>query len=317
MRIVSYIFSIFFFFCITGAVVFYVGRELMLWWAVYSFKTSLRTLQIASQGTYDGQCQQRLGTTGLTATLQLRFLTSKQYVIEAACEQFVNAPILISTGELPAFVTKRPGSSGVILGAESSLVELVIFEKEAHAVQKILPLPASFVERAKVVGLENLKVVSRSPRTGEVFASGPVTSCQGYGYYCCNESSEKGMGEQITGLQDCRDTCFSACVNRPVILSFTTNPVLDMRARQVVISSGGGVEFSYISDGDEADGIQAVLDFGDGTQPGAMNGSDGSLSHVYNCFNRPCTYMAKLKLIDKWNIESFASPVSTVTVSVQ
>jgi hypothetical protein len=224
---------------------------------------------------------------------------------------------LIDTGELGMFMTKRPGSSGIVLGADSSLVELVAFEEEAQTIKKVLPIPPFLIERSRVVGIENMLIVSRALGPGERLQQGPVTSCQGYGYKCCSLASEKGIGEQITGLLDCKDSCFNSCVSRPVVLSFNTNPVLDMRSRQVMISSGGGVEFSYVSDGDAADAIQAILDFGDSTQPGAINGEDGTLSHVYTCLSSPCTYTAKLKLIDKWNIESAPSTVSTVTVIVQ
>lgn len=317
MRIVSYLFSIIFATFLVAVVAFFVGREALLWWSVYTFTASIKTLQLASQGTYDAQCQQRLGASAMGATLQLRFLSSKKYVIEAACDQFATAPILIQKGQLGPFVTKRPGSSGIILSADTHFVELLAFGQEAIAAQKYLPVPSSMIERSTLVGLENMRVVNKSPKPGERTQSGPITSCEGYGYFCCVESSEKGAGEQITGLQECKNSCFSQCVKRPVILSLTTNPVLDLRTRQVMISSGGGIEFSYVSDGDTADNIQAIMDFGDGTQPGAINGKDGSLTHLYTCANRPCTYNAKLKLIDKWNIESFASPVSTVTVVVQ
>lgn len=317
MRILSYLFSLFFIFLLGVVVVFYVGREALLWWTVYTFKNSIKSVQIAAQGTYDAQCNQRLGTGGLSATLQIRFLSSREYVLEAACDQFANAPILIETGELGMFMSKRPGSSGIIVGAESSFVELVAFEKEAQVIKKILPIPLFFIERSRVVGIENMRIVSRALAPGEHLQQGPVTSCEGYGYQCCSLASEKGVGEQITGLSDCKESCFSSCVNRPVVLSFNTNPVLDMRTRQVMISSGGGVEFSYVSDGDATDSIQAILDFGDSTQPGAINGEDGTLSHVYTCMSSPCTYTAKLKLIDKWNIESAPSTVSTVTVIVQ
>ncbi len=296
---------------------FYVGREALLWWTVYTFKNSIKSVQLASQGTYDAQCNQRLGIAGVSATLQIRFLSSKEYVIEAACDQFASAPILIDTGELGMFMSKRPGSSGIILDADSSLVELVAFEEEAQTIKKVLPIPPYLIERSRVVGVENMRIVSRALAPGERLNQGPVTSCQGYGYKCCSLASEKGIGEQITGLLDCKDSCFNSCVSRPVVLSFNTNPVLDMRSRQVMISSGGGVEFSYVSDGDATDAIQAILDFGDSTQPGAINGEDGTLSHVYTCLSSPCTYTAKLKLIDKWNIESAPSTVSTVTVIVQ
>ncbi len=317
MRVLSYLFSVFFVLTLLTVVVFYVSRETMLWWAVYSFKTSVQKLAHISQGSYDSQCQQRLGAAALTASIQLRFLSSKEYVIEAACDQFSNAPILIEKGTLGMFVTKRPGTSGVLLGAESSLVELVVFENEAQAVEKYLPIPSAFLAKSRVVGLENMAVVSRSVVAGQSLGDGPVTSCEGYGYSCCNDSIEQGIGEQITGLSECKNTCFTSCVNRPVLLSLTSDPPLDLRSREVSISSGGGVQFYYVSAATDEDALQAIIDYGDGTQPGVTNGKSGTLSHVYSCLNRPCTYKAKLRLVDKWNVESSASQVSTVTVIAQ
>ena len=146
--------------------------------------------------------------------------------------------------------------------------------------------------------------------------AGPTTSCNGYGYECCLDTSQIGVGSKITGLVDCEKNCYSSCANRPIILSFNSNPLLDPRKRSLSISSGETVEFTYVADAGKATTVAGVLDFGDGKKL-PVTGLVGQSSHTYSCTRSSCEYVAKLTLEDNWGISSADTSTSKIKVIVR
>lgn len=302
-----------------GVIGFFVARELFLYWGVSALKRSLVTLRRSYTKSASAQeCARRsadLLTVQTTVIYQLRFLNDKQYQLEAQCNQFSQTPIVIERGELPSMVTKVPGYSGLTWQSNTRTgVELAVFADLAEQLKPVLPFDTSLLARRTTVTVDNEMIVVTSRE--QDLSPGPATSCEGYGYQCCEATTQVGIGEQIIGLPECSENCFARCNSRPSILSFTSNPFFDVKTRTVTVANGGVVEFMYVSDAKTSTQLRGVLDFGDGVQ-NQLTANDGSASHVYACAQSECTYAALLKLIDQWGVESASTPLSRITVVVR
>lgn len=297
---------------------FFLARELFLWWGVNSFKASVQELQGQAQsGSYAAQCTERNQEGGVQiAQTHLRFTSDTEFVIEAVCDHFSGTPILISKNHLPPYISKVPGSSGIVWGAGRSAIELRVFESLLTEIAKFVKMDISFLEKSRVIGIEENVVIVLDGEEEEL-GTGPVTSCEGYGFQCCKAESHIGVGERITGLNECKDSCYRSCSSRPLVLAFNTSPLFDPRTRQVSITPNAAVDFSYVGDAPGASTLQASIDFGDGSLPTRLDGMSGKTTHVYTCGAGSCTYVAKLKLVDNWQVESYESPISTIQVLVQ
>ncbi len=317
MRILRIIFSAFLFFAVIIVGGFFLIRELLLYWGVSKIRGSLRELSLAqNRGTYGAQCSE-LGSNAIAGetlvTYQIRFISSSEYIVEAACEGFLYDPITISQGLLPEFVTKVPGTSGFTLSYEQSGIELEVFALEISKLSEATGFDFSFLAKNKPIVAENGVLIKDS--TQGLVGNGPVTVCAGYGYECCNEVSHFGVGDRITGLPDCEKSCFSSCATRPVLLSLNTNPLLDPRTRSVEIFSGTPVEYTYVADFGKATSMSGILDFGDGKKT-PISGLAGQTSHTYECASSRCEYIASVTLEDNWGVKSAALETSKVKIIV-
>lgn len=301
---------------VLSVALFLVSREALLISATHLLTSSLGELQRAGmKGTHIGQCQNRgFGVVdGSNAVLQLRFLTNSEYVLEAKCSETSNETILLSRKNLPPFVTKVQGGSGFALLGRSA-VEIEVFRSFEEMVKSFLFFEPNFLVRTKTIGAEDGEIIEDySPLD---FDNGPVTSCTGYGYFCCDAVAQKGAGEQIIGLSGCEERCYSSCVTRPVVLSFTTNPFFDFKERTLQLRNGETVEFTYVADVPSGSTVQALFDFGDGATQ-ELTGDNATASHTYTCKTGRCEYPVSLKLLDNWGIESIVSDISKVTIIVE
>lgn len=317
MRILRIIFSAFLFFAVVSFIGFFLMRELLLYWGTSKIRDSLRELSLASnRGTYSSQCMQLGGNivSGETlVTYQIRFISSSEYLVEAVCEGFGHDPITISQDTLPQFVTKVPGSSGFMMTFEQSGIELEVFAQEIAKIFEATEFDFSFLSRQKAIVSENGVLLKDSSQG--VVGNGPVTICSGYGYQCCNEVSHFGVGDRITGLPDCEQSCYSVCATRPVLLSLNTGPLLDPRTRSVEVLSGTPVEFTYVADFGDATAMNGVLDFGDGKKT-PITGLAGQTSHTYECMAGRCEYIATVTLEDNWGVKSAQLETSKVKIIV-
>lgn len=320
MRIVRYLLIFTALVLILGVGSFFVVREALLYWGTQSLVESLRSLkESATSGLFEIECARKTGGTGFEVTsdpvtVQLRFLSSEEYVLEAVCAGFPQSPILIKQQTLPPFITKVPGTSGFIWEElHQSGVELAVFSQLEKQLSDISKFDLGFISKSRGIMVDDRVIVTRASVQPDLSA-GPETSCEGYGYTCCNETAEMGAGSQITGLPSCPERCFAACVARPVVLSFNSNPFFDVKTRTVSIGSGETVEFRYVGSS-TSNGLQAVVDFGDGKQ-GMAEGTQGSIVHNYTCNQAACAYPARIILRDAWGVESIDTPVSKITINV-
>lgn len=297
-----------------AAVLFLVTREALLYWGVATLRQSLSQLQRSSnQSSYSIECKRRGLSVGGQEVLQLRFTSSNEYVLEALCSEGSRDPILIERQELPPFVQKVSGTSGFVWDSGKSGVELKVFAALEGQLNSLLFNHGEWITRSKSLVVDN-RIVYENQEIGEP-GSGPATSCVGYGYQCCQDVSHFGVGDRLIGVYDCEKTCYSACVSRPVILSFTSNPFFDIKTRTIAIKHNATVEFLYVADEGQASSVSALLTFGDGKSE-KVSGTANAVNHKYTCDKERCEYTAQLKLTDNWDITSAETPVSTITVIV-
>jgi len=246
-------------------------------------------------------------------------------VLEAICNQRELTPIEFFTEDLPPFVTVEPGKSGIRWGQELGINFYVL-------------------GRTGSVVVVDDKVVSSSKNADFLGDDGPPSECASYNYTCCDETKHVGRGIVQSEALDCPQDCFEVCEERPIILSFATNPTYNQIDRTLqlpagqnsvlfsfVVSSSLESSFSDLLDSDdpverfiasvesffsknkEEDLIEIELDFGDGKKESFV-GSRGQVEHQYQCSFGSCEYQAKLKVIKNQEIESYDSPQNLVIV---
>ncbi|NCQ66109.1 MAG: hypothetical protein COZ34_04595 [Candidatus Pacebacteria bacterium CG_4_10_14_3_um_filter_34_15] len=318
MRIIKLLFSAIIIFLLITVTGFFIARESLLFWGTSKIKNSLRTLTLSkSRDSFISQCKQ-LGSTFVNGedlvTYRLRFLSSNEYLLEAVCSQFSFDPILIEQVVLPNFVTKVPGTSGFILGSRPNGIELQVFSEEISKISDAIKIDLTGLSRKQALIADNGVIISDGE--DRFIGGGPVTSCNGYGYECCQDVSQTGIGDKITGLVDCEKSCYSACATRPVVLSFNSNPLFDPQARSLEITNEATVEFTYVADAGKATTVGGVLDFGDGKKL-PISGLAGQSSHTYSCARASCEYTVRLVLEDNWGVESAETNISKIKIIVR
>jgi len=299
----------------TGA--FFGAREVFLWWASRSVVSAVQELaRTQTKGTFAQQCQRSVGSDvfgTVEPTYQVRFLSNTEYALEVVCGEQAKEPILITRKTLPLFVSKVPGSSGILPDAALSGIRLTVFAEQFALIKTFIGyIPEFFVRERAVVLSEGLVLADTD---AVELGVGPATSCEGYGFMCCDSQTQMGAGESLSGAQNCPSTCFSSCITRPVLLSFTTAPFINPQTRSLQIASGGTVSFHYVADAGKSSDLSAVIYFGDGQRAQAQ-GSAGSFEHVYTCATRSCTYTAKIDLTDNWGGTSLPGKLDTVAITV-
>lgn len=300
MRIIKFIFRSLIFITIVGGVGFLLGREILMAMGISKIKSSLSTLRSSSvQRSYFGKCRAK-GSIFLEgddpAVIQLRFISTNEYVLEVLCSQFSIDPILLKQEQLPMFVNKIAGGSGVIWGDSRSGIILEVFNRQ------------------KSIGVEDRVITTFSVNSQLGF--GPATSCAGYGFSCCSYESEQGVGKQFNDPTDCPKTCFSSCVGRPVILAFNTQPVVDLQSRSVTVNSGESVTFSFVIDAGTADSINVKLDFGDG-KTDSFYSDKQIITHDYQCAQEKCSYQVKLTATNDAGVSAVDLPITNMIVLVK
>jgi hypothetical protein len=303
MRILQFLFSSFIIIAIISSVGFLIGREVLLLVGSSKLNSSLSQLVFFSKngGSYIKACREK-GTpidVNAIARLQLRFTSDQDYVAEVVCTQFEFDPIVINTNKLPFLVKKKPGSAGVIFGGDRSAVSIEV------------------LGRSKTIGIENREIISIA--SNSQLGVTPQSTCQGFGYICCQTETITGVGEAYTQVSDCPKSCYAQCAPRPVVLSFSSDPFPDTKSRIVAIGPGESVSFSFISSYVERLPARTELDFGDG-QTQDFNGLMGDASHTYQCKSSVCTYIAKVKTsvtTKNGTIESAETPVTKLNIIVR
>lgn len=309
MRILQYSFFSLLFICLSVFVLFAVAQEILMFWGVTSVQSAATTMKKANTADVCQTYLNQYSTEGIVVGYQLRFNSDTEFVTEAFCKPFNSNIKELKTHTLPPFISKIPGSSGLMYGTESSSVGLQAFENVYSFLEEEVGISVRFLQKKRFITAKNEVLISESKVTN--VGQTPATSCEGFGYVCCNSVTELGDGAQITNTTNCERSCFNRCLRRPSILSFMSDPFPDLETRTVAVTAGVPVEFQYLSD------VQgtAALDFGDGESATSV-GTSGSAQHVYTCRQRTCEYTATLTITDGNNRTSAVSPLSTLHIIV-
>lgn len=302
MRILKFMSAALFIALIIGGIGFLIARESMLIYAVAQIRTSISILKQIEKNpkAYALQCRQ-MGVsveTDVIDKLQLRFVSPTEYVVEVVCAQFSLDPIVIERRSLPKFVLKLPGSSGIIWGNSPSALGISVFG------------------RKRAVVVENKEIFYSDVGENFIYGMSPVSSCQAYGFSCCQKETQIGQGSLFNGVSDCPATCYSQCVSRPMVLSFASDPFMDFETRVATVQKGEIVTFSYVAQANSDDEIGTIeLSTGDGQKYTATE-MVGSFTHSYQCLSVSCTYQATIRLVNSMGIESALLPINIITIKV-
>jgi len=298
MRILKFLLFSVVTFGILAVIGFFAGREALLFWGISTVKSSLTEVQSISlnYGQYVQTCRQKgsppdqIAVTGL----QLRFVNDHEYVLELICNSLQFDPIVVEHKSLPVLVKKDPGSGGVIWGNDLSTVSLSVFG------------------RTQSVGVQNKEIVSSFTPLSS--GTTPQTTCEGRGYVCCTGDSQFGTGELQSSVNDCPKSCYASCLPRPILLSMTTDPILD-KNRTVAIGSNESIQFGYVISYLGKTVPTTTIDFGDG-QTKSFTTLNGTAEHTYTCSTGVCNYQVHLTVNTPDQITSVVNDLSQLTVQV-
>jgi len=301
MRIIKFFITSFLFVGIVAVVVALIARESVLWIAASRVSASIDDLraQASSPRSFLNACIAKgsLDNSSIIDHLQLRFTSPTEYRIEAICSSFPQDPIVVSKSELPMPVHKVAGSGGILWGDERSGVELELFGRHRTVVLE-----------QKIASIVNGKV--------DLGTVTPQTTCEGFGYQCCQPESAIGKGTGYTQVTDCPKSCYAACLPRPIVLSFTSDPFPDTATRIVHATVGTTVIFSYVIESDVKGKTAITIEYGDGkSEP--QTALSGQATHVYSCPTAQCKYTASISAVDHNGTLSAVTPISSLSLSVK
>lgn len=317
MKLLTTFISIVVFVLFLSGVAFYFTREYFLYRGVENFKKSV--LVVKRNASASTACADKapdlLGVidSDTQPVTQLRFISSTEYVAEVLCPGYSFDPNTISQQSLDDYMTKLPGSSGLLLGTERTGVELAVFQQLQKEINTTLGTNFTFIQKNRSVVMEGGSFVTSLP--DEDLGVGPIASCQGFGYQCCQSDSQVGVGDPLLGAVGCEQSCYSSCIQRPVVLSMNTNPFFDVKTRTLNIRSGESVDFAYVLDTGASETVQVIMDYGDGMSENSTE-KTATLSHVYNCAADACEYQATLIATDAFGTQSAITPISQLQIRV-
>jgi len=284
------------------AVVFFGGREVLLVMARLQIDDEVEKIRSGAKvnNAYAVLCTQTFTIAEQAYALsavQIRFTNDREYHVEVVCVNRESDPIVLRSGSLPPFVRKNAGSSGAIFVYNqpiNTFVELSVYGRST----RLLYRDAGVAARTQY----------------------PVAVCAGWGHQCCDPITMVPGGNPTAGqVLDCPGGCFSACKQRPLILSFRSEPQVKPETRAVRVKNGQAmVTFSVIAaNPGNAKGVSRVeLDYGDGVRD-TFTKEQISLSHTYTCATFSCAYSAKVVAYDADGLSSPEVRTSSMTVIVE
>lgn len=285
-----------------GGTVFFGGREIWLLLAGEQIISDAHTLTRPTQWEkYLEGCSSSLITgSSPFAGFQLRFVDQEKYVLEVDC--VAQQPVVKESISLLQGVKKTKGSAG--------------FYYDFQSKEFLGEVQIEFLGRSRVVYVDG-ENVKQTWGTTQYIVSKPASACQAFGYTCCDAENQQGVGEEISaGVVDCSQNCFSSCLQRPLLLSFQSDPAGDYQERIVRLNGTSAlVIFSFAFDESAAAIDTVTLDYGDGTQQSYEQASSLSPKE-YSCLSGKCTFVATIQATDNRGVSSPTTRLSTITVEL-
>ncbi|MCA9372533.1 hypothetical protein KC921_00370 [Candidatus Woesebacteria bacterium] len=316
----------FFRYAVTFILLFLVGvaafvialQQFVLFQAQNQMLAEVSALQKSNNSAENYEYCRNLGTTQLDSTTplyttQLRFINDNEYVIEVICDQYEFSPKVSGQKKLPMFARKLPGSSGFVFGTDGVWqISLYAVPKEYESMFASIPLLHSLLYRTRTLTVEDGRLVTDATAQPD-FAS-PATVCAGYGYQCCDQIQKVGLGTQLPGT-DCSETCFQACQQRPIVLSFNADPGFDRYQRLLQASAGDRVVFNFVLDTLLPEASRVTLLFGDG-QTWMGDGTAETVEHQYSCNTSECRFNVEVQVVDAYGVQSATTSATKMDVLV-
>lgn len=284
------------------AMLFFGGREVLLLLAKNQIQNEVEKMRAGTKSSneYAVMCAKMFTITEQVYALeaiQLRFTSDHTYNVEIVCVQRESDPIALRSGSLPPFVSRLPGSSGLVFA----------YNRPAYTYVEV-----STYGRTSRLAYKDAGVTGKSQL--------PVAACEGWGYQCCDAITTVPVGGPASGqVTDCPGGCFSSCKQRPLILSFRSEPRLQAETRSVTVKKDQAVvNFSVIAaNPGVVGGVKRVeLDYGDGTRD-TFTKEQISMAHTYSCATVTCSYTAKVVAYDADGLNSPDIRTSSMTVVVE
>lgn len=330
MRILKAFFTSLLILIIVGGGSYLVFREAILFLTTNKVKQALvQVREFDRRQAYATECLSKgadRDQTGRVHFTQLRFTDESSYVVEVVCNRMAHDPIEIYSESFPPFAQRQLGKSGWRWADEAGINFIVL-------------------DRVGSVTIVDEEIVTS--RTAAVLdgSLGPSSACVSYGYQCCDVNMQMGVGELVSSALDCPQGCYPACEDRPLILSFNTQPYYNKITRTLKVDRQQPVIFSFVvspnqevvfADFEDSDDpvqqvisaievifsrqedeeeLEVTVDFGDGQSESFM-GMRGQVEHQYNCPGGGCAYDAMIKVVKDGEIESYIGPQNTIQVQV-
>lgn len=314
MRILQYSFYSFLFMALSVFVLFIIAQEILIFWGSSKVQSALYDLPTVELSDVCQEYLNQYSEDRISVAYQLRFLSDTEFISEATCQPFNSNATELERYTLPPFVSKIPGSSGVIWGDVRSGLGLTVFKNVYDFFQSHLKINLGLLQKEKYIFAE--KEVITTSSVADTYGELPIAACEGYGYQCCDSIAEEGVGSQLLNTTNCERTCFSSCVGRPEVLSFMSDPYPDLNTREVVILPNSQVIFQYLVDPKDPGTSSIVLNFGDGTEE-TLTDINGTAQHLYTCSTVSCIYDATLTITNTSGRKSVMTPISNLRILVQ
>lgn len=275
------------------------GMQLAAWRVRNDFAL-VRWLVVNPDSNHTNACSRRQSRSQLLPSsspvklsgYRLRFITTTEYMVEGVCSDNEKEGVLVKKGYLPPGINKIKGSG---------IYSVIPNYSEALPTFDGAVLISNGLRTYEIGYFEN-ELFSRATDTenwNRIGSQATKTSCEGWGYRCCSDLIEVGSGEAEKRVLDCERSCYPACLSRPQVVFFNTDPVMDSNNRILEIRGPEfPVSFGYeITDPDGIPNI-IIIDFGDG-QSQSLTEPKGIIDHSYSCsLSNGCIFTASLSVAD-------------------
>lgn len=308
------------FFVVIASIGLWGAREWFLWRGIESFKIAIHEARRLNAPS-GSSCADEFGVENLSEEgliQQIRFTDDRRFNLELLCPGFSDLPLVTQPKVLSSFISKAPGSSGIVVSSTSAqYITLRVFGPIVDKMPEELVPVLGWIAKSAVIGWDGGQIVEKTVDEVAVTSLGPVAECSGYGYTCCDAVAEIGEGLSIQNIKSCAGGCFEKCIRRPVVVSLRTDPSVDWETAQVEVNSGENVTFVWGLEDDAQSGPWKItLDLGDGSQE-TSDILEGFVEHAYTCSEPECLYSASITVLNAKGISSAETNVSKLQILVK
>jgi len=277
-----------------------VGERVVMLIASRQLESNIASIrQTATKGNSSGSC-----ATSFVNGYQLRFVDDTTYVTETLCGD--RSPGIILSTQVLVGGVKRLYGSGIKIAVPVTSVADTWVHLQYHSI-------------IVAVGYFDGSISTNwQPQQLSIGGANPADAlCANWGFTCCQSGMGIGSGYQVR-TNDCTNACFQQCSQKPLILYFNSDPLMDQMTREVHIQAvSTKVLFGFeVVDYDDAV-TQVQIDFGDQQTSDVVASKETAVTHTYLCQRQRCVYEARLRARDTYGNELADSTIQTIRVVMQ